>query len=86
MTEADETAAVVAALALKANQLLTTVAGLIQNSEELAAEIRGVVSHNLDLATAAGVMQNSVPEDLRTTANRLRLVIQILEQYAGKIR
>jgi hypothetical protein len=85
VTAADETRAVVAELSLKANQLLTTVASLMQQNEELAERIRGVQSHNMDLATAAGLLDNSLPEDLRAVVNRYRLVIQILEQYSGKI-
>jgi hypothetical protein len=85
VTAADETRAIVAALTLEANQLVTGVTTLMQKNEELAAKIRGVQSHNLDLATAGGLLDNSINDDLRGAVNRYRLVIQILEQYSGKV-
>jgi len=85
MSEADETRAIIAEHGLRTNQLLTQIMLVIQDNQDLAARIRGVSSHNLDLATAAGLLDSSISEDLRTVINRYRLVIQILEQYSGKV-
>lgn len=83
--EAAELKATVAALAFEANELLTRITSTLQRGEDLAAKIQSLTTHNLDLASASGMLVNSIPDDLQVVLRKYTLVIRILEDFANKL-
>lgn len=85
MPEADELKLVVGSMLTDLQNHMTAMARLIRDSEGMGDVILGLSTHNVDIASAGGMLMNQVPMELRQTMNRLRLVVRILEDYRAGV-
>lgn len=83
--QAEAMRAAISVISFQANQMLTQLSQMQERVQELGGQVLALGTHNLDVANAASLMTNQIPEELQQTSRRLVLVVNTLEEYADKV-
>jgi len=85
MTAADDAKAAITGFKLEVNTQISMLATVLAASRDTGEQILALRTHNLDLASAGGILTGTVREDIERLLKHYKLVHKILEDYEGML-